>query len=159
MKERGIKAYAPAAGETFTLGNAEFMILAPNSADYDNLNNFSVVLRMTYGRYSFLFTGDAEDLSEYEIIRNGYDLSSDFLKIGHHGSRTSSTEAFLDAVKPKLAFIGVGKGNSYGHPHPGIIKRLEERDIEIYRTDRNGDIVVETDGARFRVITDYAYSY
>jgi len=154
MQDQKLRAHVPSAGQTFALGGAEFTVLAPNSDDYDNQNNLSVVLRMTYGIYSFLFTGDAEALSEQEIIRSGYELSSDFMGIGHHGSRTSTTEEFLSAVAPKLAFISVGKGNSHGHPHPAIIERLKDYGAEVYRTDRHGDIMVETDGVRYRVITE-----
>lgn len=154
MKEYGLKAHVPVVGETFALGGAEFTVLAPNATDYENVNNYSVVLRMEYGRHGFLFTGDAEGLSEREMLRNEYELSADFLQIGHHGSKTSTTEAFLAAVGPKLAFIGVGKGNSFGHPHPSILERLDNYGVGVYRTDRHGDIVVETDGRQFRIITE-----
>jgi len=154
MREHNLRAHAPAAGETFNLGDTEFTVLAPNSDSYENLNNFSIVLRMTYGMHSFVFTGDAEGLSEREMLRNRHDLSADFLQIGHHGSRTSTTDSFLDAVSPRLVFISVGKGNSYGHPHPSVLERLEEYGVEIYRTDRHGDIVVESDGVQYKITTE-----
>ena len=154
MREHGLRATAPVAGEKFILGGAEFTILGPGFSNYQNLNNYSVVLHMTYGEYSFMFTGDAEGLLEREILRSGLDFQADFLQIGHHGSRTSTTEAFLAAVEPKVAFISVGKGNSYGHPHPSVLERLEDYGVRVYRTDRHGDIVVETDGRYYRILTE-----
>jgi competence protein ComEC len=155
MQERGLRAHAPVAGETFNLGGAEFTVLAPNSENYENLNNFSIVLRMVYGGHAFVFTGDAEGLSEREMLGNGMELSAAFLQLGHHGSKTSTTENFLDAVRPVVAVISTGTGNSYGHPHPDILDRLAETGIDVFRTDRNGDIVVETDGIIFKILTQH----
>ncbi len=152
LKEKGIKAHSPVVGETFHMGEAQFDVLAPNSTEYENLNNFSVVLKMTYGNHRFLFTGDAEKLSENEMLDDGLDLKADFLKVGHHGSNTSSSAKFLDAVAPHIAIISLGLNNDYGHPHEEVVKRLEERNIQIMRTDRLGDIAIETDGESYRFL-------
>ena len=99
-------------------------IVAPNSSQYESLNNYSAVIKLTYGKTSFLFTGDAEDISENEMLTANYDLKADVLKVGHHGSSSSSTRPFLKAVSPKYAVISVGKDNDYGHPHKETINRL-----------------------------------
>ena len=106
-------------------------------------------MRLVYGNTSFLFTGDAEELSESEILRSGFEVQADVLKIGHHGSQTSTSEAFLKAVSPKYAIISVGAGNSYGHPNENVIERLEKNGVTIYRTDFDKDIVVYSDGKQY----------
>lgn len=146
IKNKGLKVTNPVVGSTFSLGDAKFTILAPNSSNYNELNNYSIVLKMEYGSTSFLFTGDAEDISEEEMINKGYDLSVDLLKVAHHGSESSTTESFLKAVSPKYAVIMVGKDNSYGHPHKKVLTRLKNHNIEVYRTDESGTIIATTDG-------------
>lgn len=146
IKNKGLKVTNPIAGSTFSIGDAKFTILAPNSSNYDDLNNSSIVLKMQYGSNSFLFTGDAEDVSERGMLNKGYDLSADVLKVGHHGSESSTTESFLKAVSPKYAIIMVGKGNSYGHPHNDVLNRLKTNNINVYRTDESGTIIATTDG-------------
>ena len=121
------------------------------SGEYDNLNDYSIVLKLTYKNKSFLFMGDAEKTVEKELVENyGYALRSDVLKVGHHGSDTSSCKEFLEAVNPKIGVISVGKGNDYGHPHKEVIKRLERYGIEILRTDKTGTVVLKTDGFDWR---------
>lgn len=146
IKQKGLKITTPRVGDTYTLGESEFTILAPNSSDYENLNNYSIISRLAFGNNSFIFTGDAEEISESETLANGYTLKSDLLKVGHHGSNTSTSQEFLDAVSPKYAVIQVGKDNRYGHPTEDILSRLYRANIEVYRNDMDGDIVVKSDG-------------
>lgn len=121
-------------------------MIAPNSSDYENVNNYSAVIKVTYKDTSFLFTGDAEKLSEKEILQKKYDIKADVLKLGHHGSSTSSSKEFLDKVNPKIAVASLGKDNDYGHPHKEIIKAMKDRNITFYRTDELGTIVLKSDG-------------
>ncbi|WFA08863.1 MBL fold metallo-hydrolase [Tissierella sp. Yu-01] len=147
INNKGLKINSPKVGTTYDLNGASVLILAPNSEEYKELNNYSVVVKLTHGENSFLFTGDAEALSENEMMENNIGvLDSDILKIGHHGSITSTSGEFLDAVNPKYAIISLGKDNDYGHPHKEIIELLEENEIEILRTDKMGTIVATSDG-------------
>lgn len=118
-------------------------ILSPMRDEYDEMNHYSVIMKLTYKNTSYLFTGDAEIINEKELVG---DISADVLKVGHHGSDTSSAEEFLDRVNPKIAVIHVGKNNSYNHPHDVVIKRLTERNIKILRTDTEGTIKIKSDG-------------
>ena len=114
--------------------------------EYDDLNNNSIVAKLRYNKFSVLFTGDIE--KSEENILNKYtsnQLKSDVIKVAHHGSRTSSSEEFIKAVKPKVALIGVGMNNKFGHPNQEIIERLENVNCKIYRTDEMGEIVLEVD--------------
>ena len=146
IQNKGLKITAPVPGTEYKLGDASFTILAPNSNSYEDLNNYSVVVKLNYGSTSFLFTGDAEATSENEILARGYNVKADVLKVGHHGSTSSTTDKFLDAVSPQYAVICVGAGNSYGHPAPATLLKLAERGIKIYRTDEAGTIVATSDG-------------
>ena len=117
--------------------------------DYgDNLNLWSAVVKMEYGEKSFLFTGDFEALGEKELC-DTYDkdfLQSEFLKVGHHGSNTSTSQEFLDIIQPEIAIISCKTGNSYGHPHKEVVERLKKFGSNIYRTDEQGTIVIRSDG-------------
>ena len=104
------------------------------------------MIRLVYGQSSFLFTGDAEEESEEIILEDGYLLRSDVLKCGHHGSSTSTSDEFLEAVDPLYAVISCETGNRYGHPHRETIEKLEDRDITAYRTDKDGTILAESTG-------------
>ena len=130
-------------------GDVEVRVLSPiKGADYqDNLNDMSVVIKVTYGETSLLLTGDAESYAEELMIASEKELlQADVLKIGHHGSSTSSSQAFLDAVQPKAVVISLGKNNDYGHPHEEVVKRLENVEATIYRTDESGTILLVSDG-------------
>lgn len=118
-------------------------IVAPNSEKYAKLNNYSAVIKITYKNNKFLFMGDAEEVSEKEIKE---DISADVIKIGHHGSNTSSSEEFIARVKPKYAIISVGDGNKYNHPSKDVLKKLENIGALVYRTDISGSIVISSDG-------------
>ena len=130
------------------MGDASFKILGPiDPVNEKETNNYSIVMRLVYGDTAFMFTGDAETDSEEEILENfsRSEFSSDVLKVGHHGSTTSTGEAFLSAVNPSIAVISCGEGNSYGHPHDEIIELLEKNGVEILRTDIEGDIILCSD--------------
>lgn len=146
IHHKGLKVTTPVPGTKYDLGYAKFTILAPNSDSYEDVNNYSVVIRLDYGQNSFLLTGDAEALSEQEMLDKELQLKTDVLKVGHHGSTTSTTEDFLDAVVPSYAVISVGHDNSYGHPAKSVIERLTSREIQIYRTDEKGTIIAISDG-------------
>ena len=150
IESNNIPLSEPTVGGQFSVGQAEFTIIAPNSADYQNLNDYSVSLRMTLGATSFIFTGDAEAISEREMLQ--HNIVSDVLHVGHHGSNTSTIPEFLDAVDPSIAVISVGD-NSYGHPHSDVLERLSEAGVEVYRTDYHGDIVIVSDGAGLTLYT------
>lgn len=119
----------------------------------DNPNNNSIVIKIIYNKISFLFTGDAEDNAEYTMVDSKFDLNSTILKVPHHGSDTSSCDAFLDAVNPEVAVISVGKNNKFGHPSPSTLARYVQRGIKIYRTDYHGHITVITDGENYEIET------
>lgn len=147
IKNKGLTVTTPKTGDKYSLGGASFTILAPNSTSYDSLNNYSVVVKLTYLNNSFLFTGDAETLSENEMINKGLDLKADVLKVGHHGSSTSTSQGFLDRVNPKYAVVSVGKDNSYGHPNKNVMDRLQSKNIKVYRTDESGTIIATSNGS------------
>lgn len=154
VKNKGMQFTQPTPGETFNLGQAKCTILAPNGTKYEDLNNYSIVLKVEFGNNSFLFTGDAEDISEKEMLSKGYDLKADVLKVGHHGSDSSTTREFLNAVNPKYAVISVGKGNDYGHPTADTIQKLHAKGIDIFRTDESGTIVAASDGTNITFNTN-----
>lgn len=143
---KNLKLTVPQVGKTYTLGEASFEILAPNSSSYSSTNDYSIVIKLTYGENTFLFTGDAEELSEEEMLDKNFDLSADLLKVGHHGSDTSTSQAFLNAVNPQYAVISVGVDNKYGHPKKSTMDLLKEKGIEVYRTDEQGTIIAVSDG-------------
>jgi len=147
IASKGLNITKAVSGHKYRLDEAEFLILAPNSDSYSNLNNYSVAIKLQFGKTSFLFTGDAEALSEREMVENYKAiLKADVLKLGHHGSNTSTTEEFLSAVNPDYAVISVGKNNLYNHPDQDVLDMVEKRGIDIFRTDQNGTIIAESDG-------------
>lgn len=152
IESKGLKITAAHAGMNI-IDNEDLHldILAPVSSNYDDLNNYSIVLKLTYQTRAFLFMGDAETLSEKEITTN---LEADVLKVGHHGSTSSTSKAFLNKVDPKIAVISVGKDNDYGHPKETILNRLENSGVKIYRTDLNGTIIIGSDGTSLEVKTE-----
>lgn len=139
---------ATAGKEICTYSDVTAKFLAPVSDSYDETNDYSAVVKITYGDNSFLFMGDAEKLSEDEMLANDiYSLEADVLKIGHHGSSSSTGTAFLQAVNPQYAVISCGEGNSYGHPHKETLDLLESFEVMIFRTDTDGSITVSCDGS------------
>ncbi len=143
-------------GQRISIGNnLYFEVLAPlenfEGREVSDFNTSSIVLKMVYKNNSFLFTGDATKSIEKELINQGDNLDSDILKVGHHGSRTSTTEEFLHAVTPEIAVIQVGEGNQYGHPHSEVLANLEKFGIKILRTDLDGDIKIISDGKNYGI--------
>ncbi len=161
LKKKGMKLTAAKPETRYSLGEAneegevppEFEILAPLK-NYDDLNNYSVVLRLTYGSTSYLFTGDAEKTAQNDILEAGENVDSDVLKVGHHGSSTSTGEKFLEAVSPDICIIQCGEGNKYGHPHAETVDEIEEYGAKWYSNDRNGNIVLYSDGEKILVRTE-----
>lgn len=145
IANKGLKITAPKPGDTFSFGACQVEVMGPWQ-EYSDFNNNSIVLRVTAGETRFLFTGDAEKTAEEDMMRNGCDLQADVLKVGHHGSSTSTSDGFLQAVSPSCAVISAGEGNSYGHPEQATLEKLEDYGVNIYRTDEQGTIVCTTDG-------------
>ncbi|MDF2540510.1 MAG: hypothetical protein K0S47_228 [Herbinix sp.] len=148
IADKNLKITKPIIGNKYTLGSAEFTIIAPNGTDYSDLNDYSVGILLKNGKNSFLFAGDAEEKSEAEMLKNGIKLTADVLKLGHHGSSYSSSNDFLDAVDPTYAVISAGKENQYGHPHTETLEKMVKRKIKIYRTDKQGTIIFTSDGKK-----------
>lgn len=136
----------PTAGDSFPLGSAQMEVLGPIRPDAEEPNNTSIVLRVVYGNTSFLFTGDAQREEEQDILASGCAMQSTVLKVGHHGSATSTTYPFLREVMPQYAVISVGKDNPYGHPTEETLSRLRDADVTVFRTDLQGDILCTSDG-------------
>ena len=117
------------------------------------MNNYSIVIRLVYSNTSFLFTGDAQVDSEQEMLSKGYNLKADVLKVGHHGSNSSTSPGFLKVVSPQIAVISVGAGNDYGHPHQVTLQKLTSAGAKVFRTDLNGTVVIISYGTSIRVGT------
>ena len=150
IENNDIYVRIPEPGDNIRAGLISLTVIAPTPGPQTNLNNYSIVLRMVHGGNTFLFTGDAERESEMLMLAGGMEIHSQVLKVGHHGSRTSTTEEFLEAVNPSVAVIQVGADNIHGHPHREVMERLQARNITIFRTDQNGTIRMITDGNGIR---------
>ena len=151
---QGKNLTVPTPGESFFLGSAKVTILGPLHTDYDETNDLSIVLRIEYGEVSFLFTGDMERKAESNLLEAGYDLRSTVIKVGHHGSETSSSYAFLREVSPTYGVISVGVDNDYGHPDEDVLSRYRDAEVKLYRTDLQGDIICTCeDGKTLRFTT------
>ena len=139
-------------------GGASLQVLFPlaslSGQTVSNLNNSSLVLKLTYGQISFLLTGDAEVEVEKQLLNSGTDLSAQVLKVAHHGSANATSLEFLEAVNPQLAIISVGKDNDFGHPHATTLNKLEARGIKVLRTDQLGTIRLSTDGRSIEVSSE-----
>lgn len=154
-KEDGCAVIYAEPGMEFDLGGgAALEVLGPVECYFDEMNNWSVVTKLTFGEASFLFTGDAEAAAELDLIASGADLSCDVLKCGHHGSRTSTTEALLDAAAPRYAVFLCGAGNVHGHPHQSTKTVLYRRGIRVLRTDLDGTVTMTTDGKNIFIETE-----
>ena len=147
MDQKGYTNTLPAAGEEFMLGSASCMLLGPRTS-YEDANNNSVVILVTHGTNKFLFMGDAEAEAEEDILRGGADVKADVIKVGHHGSRYSSSESFMQAVTPSYAVISCGEDNRYGHPHAKTLNALRAMGVEVFRSDEQGTIVAASDGSK-----------
>lgn len=145
LAKQSVSITVPSAGDSFALGSASVTVLGPVTGS-DEPNNTSIVLRVVYGDTSFLFAGDAEREEEQDILSAGYDLDSTVLKVGHHGSDSSTSYVWLREIMPEYAVISVGKDNSYGHPTDAVLSRLRDADVKTYRTDMQGDVICASDG-------------
>jgi len=150
VNKSGAKKIQAKANVALNISGISGIFLGPVGSSYESLNNYSAVLKLTYGNTSFLFTGDAEEQSETEMLKNG-NLQATVLKVGHHGSSNATSPAFLKAVSPKYAVISVGKDNSYNHPNAGTLNKLEAAGVAIYRTDKVGTIIMTSDGNTIKV--------
>lgn len=160
IQKKGLQISEPIPEETFNIGNCSCTILGPVSSGYEKSNNYSVVIKLSSGSTSFLLTGDAEKISEQEMMRRGFDLSADVLKLGHHGSVSSTSKEFLERVNPKYAILTAGKDNKYVHPHKRTMINLKDRGIKVYRTDESGTIIAESDGENITFnVKPGSYSY
>lgn len=151
IQKSGAKVISSKVGAEYTLGGATFKIFGPVTNDAEDINNMSVVVKVTYGENMFLFTGDAETEEEKEVIETGANLDCDVFHAGHHGSYTSSSKDFLNAVTPEICIISCGADNDYGHPHDAALKRIKKHTQDIYRTDICGSIVITGDGSTLSV--------
>lgn len=147
ISREGLEITIPVPGEAFTLGSALVQILGPVDT-YEDPNNMSIVLKITFGDRSFLFTGDAEREAENDIINAGFDISADVLKVGHHGSYTSTSYVWLKTVDPQYAVISSNRGEfpEYNHPHEEVVSRLRDKEVTVYRTDLQGTVTLITYG-------------
>ena len=146
VKKQNLKISTARQGGEIPLAGIKACFLAPIRDDYDELNNYSAVIRMEHGEKRFIFTGDAEELSESEMLAGKQKLDADVLKVGHHGSSSSTSPQFLQAVAPQYAVIMCGADNDYGHPHKETLTALEEAGVEVYRTDLDGTVIMTSDG-------------
>lgn len=148
VAQKGFNISHPEPGTVYQQDGLSITVLGPlNSADaYTDLNDTSLVLMVQFGEKRFLFTGDMEAYAEQELVHAHMNLKADVLKVGHHGSYSSTSQVFLDQVDPEYAVISCGRDNEYGHPHNGPMNRLEEAEVELYRTDTMGNVVLVTNG-------------
>lgn len=145
LDNKNISYSTPAVGSVYDLGNASFTILGP-CASYSNPNDSSIALLLQNGKNRFLFTGDAEENAEIDMTQTGIDISADVYQVGHHGSSSSSSKAFMEEVAPAYAVISCAEDNSYGHPHAETLNTLRSMGIQVFRTDEQGSVVAESDG-------------
>lgn len=153
LEKQGKVITVPKAGGTFTLGSANVEVLAPQDT-YSDVNNSSIVLRISHGKSSFLFMGDAELESENDILDSGSSVKSTVIKVGHHGSESSSSYRLLYEAQASYAVISCGKNNQYGHPDEAVMSRLRDAEIKVYRTDMQGTIICTSDGSNLSFTTE-----
>lgn len=147
LRSKNLKIKATSADITLDLGpNTTCIMLSPNKTNYNNTNDYSCAIKISYKNSTYLFTGDIGTINEQEILGKGYDLNAQVLKIAHHGSKTSTSQEFLNAVSPKIAVISCGFYNSYGHPNKETLDKLKKLNCIVYRTDLDKDIVLISDG-------------
>lgn len=151
VEASNLKIHTAKTGIVLPMNGVKAELLAPVKDNYEDLNNYSAVVKVVCGKKVFLFMGDAEKESEEDMLAVHSELKADVLKIGHHGSSSGTSERFLAVVKPQYAIIMLGADNPYGHPHIEIMNRLTQSGTKILRTDLNGTIVISTDGNRLQV--------
>lgn len=155
---QGRQLQYPEPGFTFRLGSANITVLGPVHTNYEDVNNQSLVLMVEYQRIRFLFTGDMERDAEIDLLDSGADVKADVLKVGHHGSYSSTSYRFLREVAPTYAVISVGAANDYGHPHDEPMSRLRDAKVTIYRTDKMYTVVAVTDGEQIQFSWGNSYA-
>ncbi|WP_139904644.1 ComEC/Rec2 family competence protein [Clostridium thermarum] len=154
LKSKGLKINVALDDIALNLGEDIILnFLAPIEENYEEVNNYSVVTKLTYKNISMLFMGDAENLVEAQLLRDKVDIDTDVIKIGHHGSSSSTSDDFLRVVSPEYAIISCGKNNRYKHPHKETINKLENAKVGIYRTDLLGTIIISSDGNNITTTT------
>lgn len=146
IEQNNINLLEPTVGDTYEFGDCTFTIISPFEYNERNLNNSSVGIRLVHNNDKVIMLGDAEKSVENQILNSGIDISADLYKAGHHGSSSSSSEKFINAVNPKYAVISCGKNNMYGHPHMETLALFKSLGIQYYRTDESGDIVFTSTG-------------
>ena len=154
LKKSKANIIYPKKGDNFNISDARIKILWPNEYKNNIDNDNSIILKLIHGNMSFLFTGDASINIENQLIYSGFNLKSDVVMIGHHGSKYSTSNEFLEEVDPKLAIISVGNNNRYGHPSNRVLKLLNNKNIKTLRTDIDGDITIKCDGNKIKVNTN-----
>ena len=145
----GVSMQHAVEGETKALGDAQFTVLCCDEGSPENLNESSIVCKLSYGDIDFMLTGDAEALNEEEILADGYPVDCEILKAGHHGSKTSNTMSWLKAVDPEVVVISVGENNDYYLPHKSVLDNFNSVGASVFRTDSMGTIIVETNGSNY----------
>ncbi|HIU01701.1 MAG TPA: MBL fold metallo-hydrolase [Candidatus Onthocola gallistercoris] len=145
IQDKNIHCEEPEQGDVYTLGSASFTVVSTGDA-YEDVNDTSIGIRLSYGETDFLFCGDATETAEDDMLASGENLEAEVYKVSHHGSSTSSQTDFLDAIDPEYGVISCGEDNDYGHPHEEVMERLEERNVKVFRTDEQGSITAVTDG-------------
>ena len=148
VKDEGLKTKELKGGTVIDLGEgAKFEVFTPQKSEYEELNDYSPIVKLSFGDTSYLFTGDAEKLAEEEALaKYKTSLDSDVIKFGHHGSSSSSSNAFIEAVSPKYGIISCAKDNKYGHPHRETLDIIKKYNIKTFRTDTDGEIILTSDG-------------
>lgn len=152
IDNNNVNYHEPRAGETYDMGPLQIDVVHPASVSGD-LNNGSIVMKLIYGNIALLFTGDAEKEAESSMISRGENLSAEVLKVGHHGSDTSSTQQFVESVNPEVAIISASENNQYGHPSEAVVDRYKNLGVDLYATKDHGTVIVETDGLSYDVTT------
>lgn len=148
VKDEGLKTKELKGGMVIDLGEgAKFEVFTPQKSEYEELNDYSPIMKLSFGDTSYLFTGDAEKLAEEEALaKYKTSLDSDVIKFGHHGSSSSSSNAFIESVSPKYGIISCAKDNKYGHPHRETLDIIKKYNIKTFRTDTDGEIILTSDG-------------
>lgn len=146
VEDENCELMNPKVGDTYRLGSAEWIFIAPNREDYESMNDASIGLVIQNGEHRFFFAGDAEREAEPDILENGINIEADVYKVTHHGSRTSSMEELVEAIDPQYAVISCGEENEYGHPHAAPLNLLRSMGVQVFRTDEQGTIICTSDG-------------
>ncbi|XOB46203.1 MAG: ComEC/Rec2 family competence protein [Candidatus Nealsonbacteria bacterium] len=161
IEDEDVKTKIAKIGQKILTPKIFFDVLYPfedlEGKEVKNTNNTSIALRLVFNNNSFIFTGDLYKSIEKKLVDRELYLNSDVLKVGHHGSKTSTSEKFLEEVNPEITVISVGKENSYGHPHPEVLDILDKYDIKVLRTDRDGDIKIFSDGENLKILNPKYY--